>query len=78
MFEVEGGKVGIATGWQHGPTVDKGDRWDAAELGAVVDGLLAEAPSPRRCTARADDAQSPKRTSGPASPPAPTTARRSR
>src|SRR5687768_15956128 len=27
MFEVEGGKVGIATGWQHGPTRDKGARW---------------------------------------------------
>jgi len=46
MFEVEGGKVGIATGWHHGPTADKGDRWDAAELGAVVDGLLADAPEP--------------------------------
>jgi NAD(P)-dependent dehydrogenase (short-subunit alcohol dehydrogenase family) len=46
MFEAEGGKVGIATGWQHGPTADKGDRWDAAELGAVVDKLLAEAPAP--------------------------------
>jgi NAD(P)-dependent dehydrogenase (short-subunit alcohol dehydrogenase family) len=46
VFEVEGGKVGIATGWQHGPTADKGDRWDAAELGAVIDGLLTEAPAP--------------------------------
>ena len=46
MFEVDGGKVGVATGWQHGPTIDKGDRWDAAELGPVVDGLLAEAPAP--------------------------------
>lgn len=46
VFEVEGGKVGIATGWQHGPTADKGDRWDAAELGPVIDGLLAEAPAP--------------------------------
>jgi NAD(P)-dependent dehydrogenase (short-subunit alcohol dehydrogenase family) len=45
-FEVEGGKVGIATGWQHGPSTDKGARWDAAELGTVVDGLLAEAPAP--------------------------------
>jgi NAD(P)-dependent dehydrogenase (short-subunit alcohol dehydrogenase family) len=43
-FEVEGGKVGVATGWQHGPTADKGDRWEAAELGPVIDGLLAEAP----------------------------------
>lgn len=45
MFEVEGGKVGMATGWQHGPTADKGARWDAAELGSVIDGLLAEAPA---------------------------------
>lgn len=44
MFEVEGGKVGIATGWQHGPTHDKGDRWEPAELGPVVRQLLAEAP----------------------------------
>jgi NAD(P)-dependent dehydrogenase (short-subunit alcohol dehydrogenase family) len=46
MFEIEGGKVGVADGWQHGPTVDKGDRWDAAELGPVVDELLAKAPAP--------------------------------
>jgi NAD(P)-dependent dehydrogenase (short-subunit alcohol dehydrogenase family) len=46
MFEVEGGKVGIATGWQHGPTADKGDRWDAAELGPVIADLLAQAPAP--------------------------------
>jgi NAD(P)-dependent dehydrogenase (short-subunit alcohol dehydrogenase family) len=46
MFEVEGGKVGVATGWQHGPTVDKGDRWQAAELGPVVNDLLAQAPAP--------------------------------
>src|SRR5688572_14030181 len=46
MFEVEGGKVGIATGWQHGPTQDKGARWDPAELGPVIDELLAQAPEP--------------------------------
>ena len=46
VFEVEGGKVGIATGYQHGPAVDKGARWDAAELTAVVDDLLAKAPEP--------------------------------
>ena len=44
MFEVEGGKLGLATGWQHGPSVDKGDRWRAAELGPVVEDLLARAP----------------------------------
>ena len=46
MFEIEGGKVGVADGWQHGPAVDKGARWDAAELGPVVDDLLAKAPAP--------------------------------
>ncbi|MGV3759179.1 MAG: SDR family oxidoreductase [Actinomycetota bacterium] len=46
VFEVEGGKVGLATGWQHGPTEDKGARWEAGELGLVVDRLLAQAPAP--------------------------------
>jgi NAD(P)-dependent dehydrogenase (short-subunit alcohol dehydrogenase family) len=45
VFEVEGGKVGVADGWQHGPTVDKGTRWEPAELGPVVRDLLGEAPA---------------------------------
>ncbi len=44
MFEVEGGKVGLATGWQHGPKGDKGARWEPEELGPVIAELLAEAP----------------------------------
>jgi len=46
VFEVEGGKVGIAAGWQHGPTIDKGARWDPAELGPAIDELLQRAPEP--------------------------------
>ncbi len=46
VFEVEGGKVGLATGYQHGPTIDKGDRWEPTELTDVVDRLLAAAPDP--------------------------------
>jgi hypothetical protein len=46
VFEVEGGVVGVADGWQHGPRVDKGDRWDPAELGPVVRDLLDRAPAP--------------------------------
>ncbi len=46
VFEVEGGKVSVADGWQHGPQADKGARWEPAELGPVVQGLLAEAPTP--------------------------------
>ena len=46
VFEVEGGIVSVADGWQHGPKKDKGARWEPAELGPVVRELLAAAPSP--------------------------------
>ena len=46
VFEVEGGLISVADGWQHGPSFDKGARWDPAEVGAVVHKLLAEAPAP--------------------------------
>jgi len=46
VFEVEGGKIGVADGWQHGPTVDKGARWDPADVGPAVRELLAAAPPP--------------------------------
>ena len=46
VFEVEGGVVSLADGWQHGPAVDKGARWDPAELGPVVADLIAKAPPP--------------------------------
>ncbi|CAJ1495541.1 SDR family oxidoreductase [[Mycobacterium] burgundiense] len=43
VFELEGGKIRVAEGWAHGPQVDKGARWDPAELGPVVSDLLAKA-----------------------------------
>jgi NAD(P)-dependent dehydrogenase (short-subunit alcohol dehydrogenase family) len=46
VFEVEGGIVSVADGWQHGPRVDKAARWEPAELGAVVRDLLDKAPAP--------------------------------
>jgi len=46
VFEVEGGKIRIAEGWAHGPQVDKGARWDPAELGPVVSDLLAKSRLP--------------------------------
>ncbi len=46
MFEVEGGMVSLATGWRHGPRVDRGQRWDPAELDDVIKQLLADAPPP--------------------------------
>ena len=46
VFEVEGGVVSVADGWQHGPRRDKGARWEPSELGAVIAELLAQAPEP--------------------------------
>ena len=46
VFEVEGGVISVADGWQHGPRVDKGARWQAAELGPVVRDLIDRAPLP--------------------------------
>ena len=46
VFEIEGGKITVAEGWHHGPSFDKGSRWHAAEIGAVVDDLLAECAAP--------------------------------
>ncbi|MBF6372930.1 SDR family oxidoreductase [Nocardia farcinica] len=46
MFEVEGGKVALADGWRHGVAVDRGARWNPAELGPVVADLIAKAAPP--------------------------------
>ena len=46
VFEVEGGILSVADGWQHGPTVDKQRRWEPDEVGAAVRDLLAQAPTP--------------------------------
>ena len=46
VFEVEGGVISVADGWQHGPREDKGARWEPDEVGAVVRRLLTDAPAP--------------------------------
>ncbi|MBA3652652.1 MAG: SDR family oxidoreductase [Actinobacteria bacterium] len=43
VFLVAGGVLSVAESWRRGPTADKGDRWDPAELGPVVQKLLADA-----------------------------------
>ena len=43
VFNVGGGHISVAEGWVAGPAVDKGDRWDPAELGAVIPDLVAKA-----------------------------------
>jgi len=46
LFEIAGGELSVATGWQHGPAFDKGARFEPAEVGAVVADLVAEGPEP--------------------------------
>ena len=48
VFEVEGGKLSIATGWHTGPVRDKKARWNPAELTDVVDALIAESPKAQK------------------------------
>ncbi len=48
VFELEGGKIMLEDGWREGPVVDKGAQWQPAEVGAVVEKLLAERVPPRK------------------------------
>jgi NAD(P)-dependent dehydrogenase (short-subunit alcohol dehydrogenase family) len=43
VFTVRGGQIRVVEGWHAGPSVDKHQRWDAAELGPVVTELVAAA-----------------------------------
>ena len=47
VFELEGGRITLETGWNLGPTVDRGERWKPADVGAAVRQLLGERPAPR-------------------------------
>jgi NAD(P)-dependent dehydrogenase (short-subunit alcohol dehydrogenase family) len=46
VFEVEAGVIRVAEGWAHGPQIDKGARWEPAELGPVIGDLLAKSRPP--------------------------------
>ena len=46
-FELFGGKLSVAEGWRTGPTEDKGERWQADEIGAAIDRLITEAREPQ-------------------------------
>lgn len=43
VFNVRGGMISVAEGWHAGPGVDKGARWDPAELGEVIPALVDKA-----------------------------------
>ncbi|WP_326637169.1 SDR family oxidoreductase [Nonomuraea fuscirosea] len=43
VFNVRAGVISVAEGWHAGPGVDKGSRWDPAELGSVIPALVEKA-----------------------------------
>ena len=48
VFELEGGKIMLEDGWREGPMVDKGARWDPADVGDAVGELLEQRQEPRK------------------------------
>lgn len=46
VFEIDGGKLTLEDGWRHNASRDAGRRWEATELGEVVDALIAEGATP--------------------------------
>lgn len=42
IFEAEGGKISIANGWKTTEGVDKGGKWEPAEIAGAMDELLAK------------------------------------
>jgi hypothetical protein len=46
MFEIAGGQISVADGWQHGQVFDKGARLEPHEIGSIVADLIREAPAP--------------------------------
>ncbi|WP_017590949.1 SDR family oxidoreductase [Nocardiopsis potens] len=46
VFEAEGGRICLMDGFRHGPAADRGARWDPADVGAAVRGLIRDAPEP--------------------------------
>jgi len=46
VFEVEGGRIGLADGWRYGLRREQDRRWEVAEAGKAVIDLIAEAPPP--------------------------------
>jgi NAD(P)-dependent dehydrogenase (short-subunit alcohol dehydrogenase family) len=43
LFESQGGRISMCDGWRTDATIDKGARWQAEELGPIVDQLIDQA-----------------------------------
>ncbi|HWU64938.1 MAG TPA: SDR family oxidoreductase [Ensifer sp.] len=47
IFELLGGSIRLALGWNDGPEFDKGAPWEAAELGQKIEELVGARPAPK-------------------------------
>ncbi len=45
VFELLGGRLSVALGWNDGPARDRGERWPAEDIGTAVTALLADRPA---------------------------------
>ena len=54
VFNVYGGHISVAEGWVAGPGVSKDDRWETAELGEVIPGLVARSAPNANMSGRRD------------------------
>ncbi|MCG8589190.1 MAG: SDR family oxidoreductase [Proteobacteria bacterium] len=43
VFNVAGGRISVAEGWRRGPGISEEHRWDPAELGGIIPGLVEKA-----------------------------------
>ncbi|BDM64298.1 putative short-chain dehydrogenase/reductase [Shewanella sp. NFH-SH190041] len=48
VIESQGGRLSLCDGWRTGETRDKGAKWDVAEIGAVLDDLIAASPAAQK------------------------------
>jgi len=48
VFDLEGGRITLENGWHDGPTIDKGARWQAEELGPAIAELLGRRPPQKK------------------------------
>ncbi len=48
VFEVQGGEITLSDGWRPAAKIDRGRRWEPAEVGAAVAKLVGEAPAPMK------------------------------
>ncbi|MDI6028556.1 SDR family oxidoreductase [Corticibacterium sp. UT-5YL-CI-8] len=47
IFELLGGSIRVCQGWTDGPEFDKGERWEAADLGEKIVELVAKRAAPK-------------------------------